>query len=71
MQNLEYNVYFAPIANELIASLDINRQYAIRDTTVKLDASNSYVTNLPEYLSKSDLAFSWLCPDDFIELCET
>jgi len=71
MHNLEFSVYFAPIANELVSDLTINRPYAIRDNTVRFDATGSYVTNLPDYLSRIDLAYSWLCPDDFIELCET
>eukprot|EP00351_Strombidinopsis_sp_SopsisLIS2011_P000407 CAMPEP_0116888644 /NCGR_PEP_ID=MMETSP0463-20121206/23776_1 /TAXON_ID=181622 /ORGANISM="Strombidinopsis sp, Strain SopsisLIS2011" /LENGTH=101 /DNA_ID=CAMNT_0004553835 /DNA_START=2946 /DNA_END=3251 /DNA_ORIENTATION=+ len=71
MQNLEYSVFFAAIDNELVTIMDVNRPYAIVDDTVKFDASESYVTNLPASMSKDNLSYSWLCPEEFIEFCET
>jgi len=49
-QNVMYTIHFAPSDNELIAQLTVNREEAIRGDNVMLDASGSYVSNLPSNL---------------------
>jgi len=47
-----YTIHFAPSDNELISILTVNRNEAIRGDNVLFDASESYISNLPDSLNK-------------------
>lgn len=47
-QNLLYTVKFEPIANVLFADLVPSQTQIIREETLILDASDSYISNMPE-----------------------
>jgi len=64
-----YTLKFAPKTNELVTELILNTRQAIRGQDVILDASGSYVTNMPEEQAKRDLTFAWKCPKKFADLC--
>ena len=46
-QNLLITMKFEPIANTLFADLVASSQVVIRDEALTLDASNSYISNMP------------------------
>ena len=47
-QNLLYTIKFEPLANYLVADLVASAVNVSRDETLVLDASGSYITNMPE-----------------------
>ena len=49
----------------LVASTDA----ISRDENLILDASNSYITNLPENMQLKQLAYEWICPQGFEAMC--
>ena len=49
-QSLLYTIKFEPLSNYLVADLVASTVNATRDETLILDASSSYITNMPENL---------------------
>ena len=68
-QNLMYTVKFEPVSNILEANLVSNVNQVIRGETLILDASNSFITNMPINLQEKVLGFEWICPQIFTDVC--
>lgn len=62
-QNVLYTINFQPSTQILIPVLTISRTQVLRGMDVTLDASGTFVTNLP--LEYNDLTFVWTCPLNF------
>ena len=62
---------FEPIANILFADLVASQTNIIRDETLILDASNSYISNMPVTQQRRSLAYTWKCPDILEPFCKT
>jgi len=69
-QNILYMFKFEPIANVLFADLVASQEAVIRGETLILDASNSYISNMPIMMQRRSLAYDWNCPETFEEYCE-
>lgn len=61
-QNLLYTIKFEPIANVLFADLVPSQTNIIREETLILDASDSYISNMPESQQRRSIAYQWECP---------
>lgn len=70
-QNLLYTIKFEPQENSLQANLLASSNQVIRDETLILDASNSFISNMPQSVQRRSLGFRWNCPESFIEFCRT
>lgn len=68
-QNLLYTIKFEPQENSLKANLLASSNQVIRDETLILDASNSFISNMPQSVQRRSLGFRWNCPEPFIEFC--
>ena len=53
----------------LFADLVASQTNIIRDETLILDASSSYISNMPEVQQRRSLAYDWACPDILEEYC--
>ena len=69
-QNLLYTIKFEPLANFLVAGLVASQVNVTRDEALILDASSSYITNMPESAQFRALAYEWVCPEGLEALCE-
>ena len=56
---------FEPIANVLFAELVASQEAVTRDETLILDASSSYISNMPILIQRRSLAYDWNCPKVF------
>ena len=54
----------------MVAELVASTANVTRDETLVLDASSSYITNMPESLQNKQLAYEWLCPEGMESICE-
>ena len=70
-QHLLYTIKFKPSANVLFADLVASQSDIIRDETLILDASSSYISNMPEALQRRSLAYIWECPAILDSYCQT
>lgn len=70
-QNLLYTLKFEPVANVLFADLVASQTDIIKGENLILDASNSYISNMPESLQRRSLAYDWRCPDFLTTFCAT
>ena len=68
-QNLLYTIKFEPQENSLKANLLASSNQVIRDETLILDASNSFISNMPQSVQRRSLGFRWNCPEPFIKFC--
>ena len=64
-QNILYMFKFEPIANVLFAELVASQEAVTRDETLILDASSSYISNMPVLIQRRSLAYDWNCPKVF------
>lgn len=69
-QNLLYTIKFEPVANVLFADLVASQTEVIKGETLILDASNSYISNMPESVQRRSLAYDWICPDFLDKFCQ-
>ena len=69
-QNLLYTIKFEPIANTLNADLVASQKDVIRGETLILDASNSFISNMPIAMQRRSLAYDWECPPIFQSYCD-
>lgn len=69
-QNVLYMFKFEPIANVLFAELVASQEAVTRDETLILDASNSYISNMPLMIQRRSLAYDWNCPKIFQSYCD-
>lgn len=70
-QNLLYTIKFEPVANNLFADLVASSRDVIRGETLILDASSSYISNMPVSQQKRSLAYNWRCPEPLEDFCQT
>ena len=70
-QNLLYTIKFEPTENVLTADLVASLSDIIRGETLILDASNSFISNMPEIQQRRSLAYSWECPPVLAAFCAT
>ena len=68
-QHVLYTVQFKPAASQLVASLTVNHNEVFAGKVLILDASDSFITNKPESLSKRNILFEWICPEVIADLC--
>lgn len=69
-QNLLYTIKFEPLANYLVAGLAANTVNVTRDEELILDASSSYITNMPESTAFKQIAYEWICPEGLESMCD-
>lgn len=69
-QNVLYMFKFEPIANVLFAELVASQEAVTRGETLILDASNSYISNMPIMIQRRSLAYDWNCPKIFQSYCD-
>lgn len=60
---------FAPSDSTLNANLIASSSNVIRDENLILDASSSYISNVPERIKNKDIQFEWQCPKEFSAIC--
>lgn len=70
-QNALYTLRFSPKNNDLFTSLETATTEVIRGEAAILDASGSFVSNLPASIRQRDLTFSWVCSESIKDLCST
>ena len=70
-QNLMYTIKFEPSSNVLFPELVPSQTKIIRDEILILDASNSYISNMPLIQQQRSLAFIWECPSILEWYCQS
>jgi hypothetical protein len=68
-QNVLYTIKFEPRDNSLVANLIASSNEVIRGETLILDASSSYISNMPANMRTRGLSFEWQCPEVFKDYC--
>lgn len=70
-QNLLYTIKFEPQENALKANLVASSNQIIKDETLILDASNSFISNMQQSVQERSLGFQWTCPEPFADFCRS
>jgi len=58
-------IKFEPTDSVLVASLYASANEITRGETLILDATSSYITNVPDNMKSRGISFEWICPDEF------
>lgn len=69
-QNLLYTIKFEPSTNTLHANLVASSPSILRGETLVLDATSSYISNMPKAQQRRSLAYNWRCPVELEALCQ-
>ena len=64
-----YTIKFEPVDNVLIADLVASQSEIIQGETLILDASSSYISNLPIATQRRSMAYVWHCPGSLESYC--
>jgi len=60
---------FEPTDSVLVANLIASANEVTRGETLILDATSSYITNVPDSMKSRGISFQWICPDEFKSYC--
>jgi len=64
-----YTLKFEPVANALFADLVASQTTVIKGETLILDASSSYISNMPIAQQRRSLGYEWICPSALEAFC--
>lgn len=62
-------IKFEPDNSELVANLVASAADVTRGETLILDASSSYISNVPVSMKTRGISYEWQCPSEFNTFC--
>lgn len=68
-QNVIYTLQYEPGESSLVARFVQNKDKLFIGDQLVMDASLSYISNLPKNLSQKDMVVEWICPPQIASLC--